>query len=91
MEPRIAASLPTNERKAQATAPAAATTRVSFSGLARAQDAVSQLVLGVEQLGLFEQVQLLESRRTKFFDQDALAFRIECEISDVARSGGGAP
>lgn len=59
-----------------------------LGGLARSQDAASQVALGLKGMGLFEGVSLVETRRTPFMGGEAVSFRIECAIADAA---GGNP
>jgi Tfp pilus assembly protein PilN len=61
---------------------------VAIQGFARSQPAVSQFVLRLERLGLFERVDLVSSGRQSVGDIDAHGFRIECELR---RSGSVAP
>jgi hypothetical protein len=52
--------------------------RLELSGLGRSQTAVTDFVLHLEQLGLFDRARLMETRREPFLDSQAVAFRIEC-------------
>ena len=49
-------------------------------GHAESQAAVSQFVLRLEGLGLFETVKLVESRRAPILNQAATGFRLECPL-----------
>ena len=51
-----------------------------LSGLACEQNAVSQFVLRLEGLQLFDSVRLEKSRRQTFMEQPAVAFTIECRF-----------
>lgn len=52
----------------------------AIAGLGQSQSAVSQFLLRLEQLRLFDQVRLVETRREPFLDQEAIAFRINCVL-----------
>lgn len=58
-----------------------------FNGYGQTQTAVSQFVLRLENIGLFSQVKLVETRREPFLDSEAIAFRIECFISASKEAG----
>ncbi|UCD48758.1 MAG: hypothetical protein JSW27_14635 [Phycisphaerales bacterium] len=54
--------------------------RVKLAGFGRTQSSVSQFVLGLEQMGIFDSVRLITSYRQAFLDGQAIAFSIECWI-----------
>lgn len=68
-----------------------------LSGIAKTQDAASQVALALKGLNLFDAVSLIEARRATFMGKDAVTFRIECAITDAgaatAKAGeaGGEP
>jgi hypothetical protein len=47
-------------------------------GFGQTQESVSRFVLGLEGIGLFERVRLVNSSRQKFLDGQAVAFAVEC-------------
>jgi Tfp pilus assembly protein PilN len=53
---------------------------LAINGVARSQSAVSQFVLRLEQIGLFDRVQLVKSSRTTLGEGEATAFRVEASI-----------
>jgi hypothetical protein len=55
---------------------------LALSGLAQSQDAVSGFVAGLEATGVFDRVALAESRRAALGGQEAIAFRVECQLID---------
>ena len=57
-----------------------------LTGMARTQDAASDVAIKLKQTDLFEGVSLVETRRTGFMGGEAVAFRIECAITGA---GGG--
>ncbi len=61
---------------------------LSIAGLGRTQSAVTQFVLRLEQLKLFDQVRLLETRREPFLTSDAIAFRIQAAIGNSSEKPG---
>ena len=57
--------------------------RLTLAGLARTQEAVSRLTLEYTNAHLFDSVNIVETRRSTFLDQPAVAFRIECAINEA--------
>lgn len=51
-------------------------------GLAQAQRTVSDIAIRLEQTGLFQKVELLESRRETLRGGDAIVFTIECVLTE---------
>jgi hypothetical protein len=74
----------TNARPAT-TQPNAANHVLSITGFGRTQAAVSHFVLRLEEAKLFDRVSLIKTSREAFSSGEAVAFRIECSLSD----GGG--
>jgi Tfp pilus assembly protein PilN len=63
----------------------------SLQGFAKSQAAVTQFVLRLERLGLFERVEMVNSSRQQFGNNsEATAFRIECELRRGRGAGGNA-
>jgi Tfp pilus assembly protein PilN len=62
---------------------------VLLSGLGRTQSSVSQFVLRLEELGLFERVTILKTNREMFGEHESIGFRLEATIAG-AREGTGA-
>jgi len=60
---------------------------LQISGLGRTQAAVSQFILRLEQLQLFDRVNLISTAREPFGAGRAFGFQVECELS---RQGGEA-
>lgn len=54
-----------------------------LSGYGRSQAAVADFVLCLEELGLFEQVQLLQTARTVTSDGTAVSFSVDCPLKGV--------
>lgn len=54
--------------------------RLKMSGLGRTQSSVSQFVLRLERIGLFDSVTLVNSYRQPFLNGQAVAFSVECSI-----------
>lgn len=54
--------------------------RLRLEGLGRTQQAVSAYVLGLEQTGLFERVQLVSTRKEPFGSGQAVGFELECQL-----------
>jgi Tfp pilus assembly protein PilN len=52
-----------------------------MGGIGRSQNAVTQFVLRLEGLQLFRQVKLADTRREPLFEDDSVAFRIECVLN----------
>jgi Tfp pilus assembly protein PilN len=62
---------------------------VTLQGFAKTQGAMSQFVLRLERLGLFERVEMMNSSRQQFgANGEATGFRVECELR---RTGGANP
>jgi hypothetical protein len=55
-----------------------------LAGYSRTQEGVSQFVISLEKLGLFDSVAMKESRRTTMYSADAVEFRVECVVTDSA-------
>ena len=53
-----------------------------ISGLGRSQSAVSDYVLRLEDTALFEQVTLIDTHPEPFRDQEAVGFRIRCQLGE---------
>jgi hypothetical protein len=49
-----------------------------LQGYGQTQESVSQFALGLEGIGLFERVRLINSRRQTFLNGQAVAFTVEC-------------
>jgi hypothetical protein len=67
---------------------------LKIKAFARTQEQVGAFVLRLEGDGLFEKVELIESKREAFGSGDAVGFSIECGIGpggDAGRGGGGGP
>lgn len=62
--------------------------RLELTGLGRSQNAITQFVLHLEQIKLFDKVRLVETRREPFLSSDAVAFRIECSLEESTREHG---
>lgn len=54
--------------------------RLELSGFGRTQTSVSQFVLRLEQMEMFDSVELVNSRRQSFLNNEAVTFNIECRI-----------
>jgi len=54
--------------------------RLNLSGLGRTQSSVSQFVLRLERMNIFESVTLVDSNRCGFLNDEAVAFNIECRF-----------
>jgi len=54
--------------------------RLNLSGFGRTQSSVSQFVLRLEQMNIFESVTLVDSNRCVFLNDEAVAFIIECRF-----------
>ncbi len=57
-----------------------------LTGVARTQDAASEVAIHLKETDLFEGVSLVETHRGKFMGGEAVSFRIDCAI---AGAGGG--
>jgi Tfp pilus assembly protein PilN len=55
---------------------------LTLSGIGRTQDAVASFISALETAGLFDRVTLQETHRTNFAAQEAVAFKVECLLSD---------
>ena len=53
---------------------------LKLSGFGRTQTSVSQFVLRLERIGIFESVRLMNSYRQAFLNDQAIAFSLECRI-----------
>ena len=53
---------------------------LELSGFSRTQTSVSQFVLRLEQMEMFDSVELVNSRRQSFLDNEAVTFNIKCSI-----------
>ena len=53
---------------------------LDLTGLGRTQQVVSEFVLLLEQMPLFKQIRLVDTRREPFLDNHAVLFRIECVL-----------
>ncbi len=56
-----------------------------LAGLGWTQAAVSDFVLRLERLGLFEQVKLIRTSRRRFLSNSAVSFELECPLEAGAR------
>jgi Tfp pilus assembly protein PilN len=54
--------------------------RLELSGFGRTQTSVSQFALRLEQMQIFDKVELANSRRQDFLSDKAVAFNIKCSI-----------
>ena len=61
---------------------------LSIEGYGRTQPDVSQFVLHLERLGLFDHVKLIKTSRQPFLTDSAVAFRVECWFGE---QGGNPP
>jgi len=53
---------------------------LELSGFGRTQTSVAQFVLRLERMEMFDSVELVNSRRQSFLDNEAVTFNIECRI-----------
>ena len=60
---------------------------LQMHGFAKSQPAVSQLVLRLQQLGLFDDVKLVRTGREAVENIQAVSFDITCSLSDTGGSG----
>lgn len=99
LAPRTGASRATGPAAFAGADPAAASSVVpgsrftlELSGLGRSQASVSQFVLRLEQLGIFERVTILKTGREMFGEHESIGFRLEATIgaAAAAASEGGA-
>src|SRR5688572_14747818 len=63
---------------------------VLLSGLGRTQSSVSQFVLRLEELGLFERVTILKTNREMFGEHESIGFRLEATIAGARAGAEGA-
>ena len=63
---------------------------LELGGLGRTQASVSQFVLRLEQLGLFERVTIVKTGREMFGEHESIGFRLEATIGGGAAAKGGA-
>ncbi len=54
--------------------------KLELSGFGRTQTSVSQFVLRLEQMQMFDKVELVNSRRQAFLSNKAVAFSIKCSM-----------
>lgn len=54
--------------------------KLELSGYGRTQTSVVQFALRLEQMQMFDKVELITSRRQAFLNSEAVAFTIECKI-----------
>jgi len=54
--------------------------QLTLHGFGRTQESVSRFALGLEGLGIFDQVRLASSSRQSFLDGVAVAFTVECRF-----------
>lgn len=66
----LAAGMPLAERRH----------KLELSGFGRRQSSVSQFVLRLEKIGVFDSVRLINSYRQPFLNDQAVAFSVECSI-----------
>jgi Tfp pilus assembly protein PilN len=59
--------------------------RLEVGGFARTQAAVSQFVLRLEKIALFDQVKLIKTNRQLFLEGQAVAFELECSLDGRRR------
>ncbi len=62
---------------------------LQITGLGRTQSSVSQFVLRLEQVGLFERVTILKTGRAMLGDQEVIGFRVEATIGEPPGNGNG--
>lgn len=55
---------------------------IELGGIGRTQASVSRFVLGLQEMGLFEEVRFLRSSRAPFMNGEAIAFEVECRMTD---------
>jgi hypothetical protein len=60
---------------------------VNVTGFGRTQVAVSQYVLRLEQMKLFDRVKLIKTSRESFMDGDAVSFQLECPLGTTENGG----
>ena len=73
-----AAAIATNNASAPSGIPDPANIQLELLGLGLSQQAVSEFVLRLEEMTLFRQVKLIETRREPYLESEAIAFRIVC-------------
>jgi hypothetical protein len=54
--------------------------QMTLSGFGRTQESVSQFALGLEGIGLFDRVRLVNSSRQTFCSSQAVGFTVECRL-----------
>ena len=54
--------------------------RLTVTGYGRMQADVSRFVLSLEKVKLFRKIKLLGSNRERFYNTEAVAFRVECDL-----------
>jgi Tfp pilus assembly protein PilN len=67
--------------------PASRSIMLSVRGFCRSQAEVSQFVLRLQQLGLFDEVKLLRTGREPVLNTAAVTFDVSCEIRDADPAG----
>jgi len=55
---------------------------IELGGIGRTQASVSRFVLGLQEMGLFEEVRFLRSSRAPFMNGEAIVFEAECRMSE---------
>lgn len=60
---------------------------LELRGFSRTQPSVSQFVMKLQQVGLFDEVKLLRTGREPVMNISAITFDLACEIRDGARQG----
>lgn len=60
--------------------------RLTLQGFGQSQAAVSTFVLRLEQTGLFDRVQLIDTRTEPYMNGHAAGFRVECFITATAEA-----
>jgi len=61
--------------------------RLDVDGIAKSPPTVSQYILRLEQMRLFDRVRLVKTNRRQFLDTEAVGFHVECVLG--ARGGPG--
>jgi len=64
---------------------------LSISGVGRSQSAVSQFVLRLERIGLFDYVSVLRTTREAYGDNEAIGFAVEASIGNGAGNSPNGP
>lgn len=60
--------------------------QLELGGMSRSQGAVSDLVLRLQETGLFEGVELVKTSREPFLAKEAIAFQIRCLLKERPRA-----